>query len=469
LPLDSHPHPHPHTDTHTRSFGLYILQIHSTYASRLKLAGVTPINFILQTYCQHSCHLDDTCEVIQAFIDQKLSSSQEIDSETSFIDEVSAFEDIWREVLSHLPNDLPSLRLVCKLFEKVTNNLCCTAYKKEGWEIASDNRKNVNWFMHYNIAQNWQRLQSKIIKKKWIKKIKKKPLHSVLMTDTYLVCAGPRDPTIILNNNSFPSEVGLAVSTSECFCLFGHQDSVHDLDFFGDVMVSCSSDQTIRSWDLNEKKEICVYSGHTGRVNSVQLFENGTKMISGSLSCEIIVWDLQAPTPLIRLHNAHDARINNVKFITHNNCISISDDGFAKIWRISDSEISPLCQFKPEDNLPVYSVCSNPNLKFFATGLTCGILKIFDSNSMKEICMLHKPHARLSGRTNDVYSITADNNFLFSGHADGVVQMWDLRKMDTRVVEWGHRSSVFSTRLNERGLLVVGCFDGTVAFYRNWG
>jgi F-box and WD-40 domain protein CDC4 len=86
--------------------------------------------------------------------------------------------------------------------------------------------------------------------------------------------------------------------------LNGHASGVWALACKGDVLVTGSTDATVRVWDLKEMKEICTLRGHTSTVRCLGLSQAlgsgedgkidslGTLIVSGSSDGDVRVWRL---------------------------------------------------------------------------------------------------------------------------------------------------------------------------------
>ena len=64
---------------------------------------------------------------------------------------------------------------------------------------------------------------------------------------------------------------------------------------YGDKLISCSNDYTIKFWDLNQKgkngKPIKTLEGHTNKVICMVVYED--KLISCSEDTTVKIWDLK--------------------------------------------------------------------------------------------------------------------------------------------------------------------------------
>src|SRR6267378_3231213 len=75
--------------------------------------------------------------------------------------------------------------------------------------------------------------------------------------------------------------------------LKGHTDSVNSVAFSSDgtQIVSGSSDQSVRVWDVSTRAEVKLLMGHTGNVKSVAFSSDGMQIVSGSSDQSVRVWD----------------------------------------------------------------------------------------------------------------------------------------------------------------------------------
>jgi WD40 repeat protein len=77
--------------------------------------------------------------------------------------------------------------------------------------------------------------------------------------------------------------------------LLGHQGRVTALGFQngGQVLVSCSWDQTVRFWDVLQQREIAKFSLSIGVLNTLSLAPDGTRVAVGGSDGNLVVIDLE--------------------------------------------------------------------------------------------------------------------------------------------------------------------------------
>ncbi|MFM6255198.1 MAG: WD40 repeat domain-containing protein, partial [Dolichospermum sp.] len=80
----------------------------------------------------------------------------------------------------------------------------------------------------------------------------------------------------------------------EKFTLKGHSNSVNAIAVTpdGKTVISGSSDNTIKIWDLETGEEKLTFKGHSSWVTAIAVTPDGKTVISGSWDNTIKIWDL---------------------------------------------------------------------------------------------------------------------------------------------------------------------------------
>jgi WD40 repeat protein len=134
----------------------------------------------------------------------------------------------------------------------------------------------------------------------------------------------------LTNHREF--ETGREIDT-----LTGHNSSINAVAVSSDgkYLVSCSSDNRIKVWELATRKEINTLTGHSSSVNAVALSSGAKYVVSGSDDNTIKIWDL-ATANVIHTLTGHSNAVNAVALSSDDKyIISGSYDNTIKVWELS--------------------------------------------------------------------------------------------------------------------------------------
>ena len=153
--------------------------------------------------------------------------------------------------------------------------------------------------------------------------------------DSKMLASGSRDRTIRLWSATtsqylatLEEQIAWGVVTNE-----GHTGTVTALAFSPDgaTLVSGSTDQTVRLWDVNTKQHRNVFSGHTATVTTLVFSPDGSTLASGSWDYTIRLWN---PAAAGRYLDTLDGQGNVVLMfsIDGTTLVSGDSDGTVRLW-----------------------------------------------------------------------------------------------------------------------------------------
>jgi WD40 repeat protein len=224
-------------------------------------------------------------------------------------------------------------------------------------------------------------------------------------------------------------KIGLTAENTERV-LLGHTDGVAALSFSpnGHLLASGGHDLTARLWDIQSGKELAV------------LFEGG-KEASG--------YTAENPPP----------NVLSVAFSPKGDLVAIGTrDGVARIFDVRTFETRAILRGHRGG---IRSVFFDPTGKLLATASHDATIRIWNLNTKALV-------QELLGHTNAVRAavFSSDGSRVVSGSKDGTVRYWE--KETGRVVKTVslNAGEVFSLALNGRGLIAVGCADGSIHIWK---
>jgi WD40 repeat protein len=99
----------------------------------------------------------------------------------------------------------------------------------------------------------------------------------------------------------------------------GHTDVISQCAFTSnsEYALSCSSDGTVRLWDVNRGTQIRQYDGHIGIVNDVIVSADDQYVFSAGADKMIMIWELSSGR-LVRKFEAHKDGVFSI-------CLSLSN------------------------------------------------------------------------------------------------------------------------------------------------
>lgn len=154
-------------------------------------------------------------------------------------------------------------------------------------------------------------------------------------------------------------------------------------------------------------------------------------LLSASTDGSVCIWDIQNPSidlEALQMHKAHDAGVEDVDWSRfHRNIYgSVGDDSYLKTWD-SRSKVTTPVKKCVAHNGDVNCISFNPNDEYvLATGGSDGLVKIWDQRKMDQA--LHV----LEGHRAGVYQVSwapFTKGVIASSSEDRRVYLWDLERI----------------------------------------
>jgi serine/threonine protein kinase len=218
----------------------------------------------------------------------------------------------------------------------------------------------------------------------------------------------------------------------------------------GDTIVTGSTDQSIKIWQMSNSACASTFAGHAGYVFCLDsgVVRGTAILLSGSRDKTIRVWNGAGET-LLAL-SGHQGGVRDVH-ISDETCVSASEDGAVCVWDISSATGTRVWQAAHRASV-VYTctfiVAGDANT--VASGGDDGSVRIWDVRNASST-----PVGVLEGHTAGVQRVRVDGTELFSASKDGRSLRFDLRTMTIMTEYRGHKNTVFDISV-QPAMLISG-------------
>ncbi|UFJ43134.1 hypothetical protein LOK74_11970 [Brevibacillus humidisoli] len=221
----------------------------------------------------------------------------------------------------------------------------------------------------------------------------------------------------------------------------------------GTKAASCSSDYTIKIWNLATRRLERVLHGHSDDVEDF-IFVNEKMGVSASRDQRILVWDLTTGA-ILRVVEGHEKDVLSLAY--HEGKIySSGDDKTLRVWDLNTGQLLNMWgPFQVETDTCAIDVRHNRVI----LGCDDGYVRVFD---IATGALMREIHAHSSGiKKVAVSPATGD---ILSAAYDQQLLIWDANhftcklRLENHPVKW-ERSLTWST---EGDVILAGTFDGTV-------
>jgi len=231
----------------------------------------------------------------------------------------------------------------------------------------------------------------------------------------------------------------------------------------GDVFLTGGNDKNVVITNV-AGATIATLSSHSKKVNDVAFHPSVSSKVVFSASADktVKIWDAKGDKYKVEKTIALDSDVTSISaHPTGDFVISTSDNGS---WNFIDvNQGISLAEVKSDIAITCGSL--HPDGLIFGTGLSTGVLKMWDIREQKAV-------GDLTEHSGSINSISfSENGYLFaSGSSDGTVKVWDLRKLIcSRTHNAGH--PVSSVAFDQSGLYLAFAAENSIYLHvvKDWG
>ena len=223
----------------------------------------------------------------------------------------------------------------------------------------------------------------------------------------------------------------------EEYALTGHTEPVISVAVSADgrFIVSGSEDTTVKLWNIKDRKEEYTFIGHEYYITSVAVSADGGFIASMS-EMNIKIWNTQERKEEFAL--TMDTEGLQMAISADGRFIAVSSEEMVtKLWSIQDRREEFIFT---ELTYRFISVAMTPDSKFIVGGTFDGIIQIWSIQEKRE-------EFTLKGHTGSIYclAVSADGRFIISGASDNTVKMWNIEQQIEECTFQKYRSRTLVT------------------------
>jgi len=221
----------------------------------------------------------------------------------------------------------------------------------------------------------------------------------------------------------------------------------------GETVASGNRGGMVKLWNIETRKVIARWTGHTEDVWSVCWSGDGGRVVSGSYDGTARIWDVESGEtvlgPITTGHQPTDA----VAFSPDASILATggSEQDGIKIW---DARTGKLLSTLEQDS-EVWSLVWTSDQKKLLAGHSNGSITIFNTATWQQIAILEN-------HTDAVFALSLFQNdcLLASASFDKTVRLWNLDTNLPVATPLQHQHSVFHTAFSADGrFLATACMD----------
>jgi len=277
-----------------------------------------------------------------------------------------------------------------------------------------------------------------------------------------LVASASADGTV----NIYDVQTGELVQTLDD----GHDGAVTDLVFTpdGDFIITSGEDSDMIRWEISTGALVRRYIGHAGRINAIDISEDGTLLASAAATDNaVFIWDARTGAILRRLTGHADQPWDVAFSPTSSLLVTGSQDGSVRVW---DSETGTEQLRFLGHGSGVTAVDFSPDGLNLLSGAQNSETRLWDIKNGAEL-------SRYTDHQEPVYSVdySPDGRLAVSGSWDTTLRIWDVQTnrslrtlgaVDNVDPDVGHTDWVVEVDFTSDGKRVLSSsYDGTLILW----
>jgi len=218
--------------------------------------------------------------------------------------------------------------------------------------------------------------------------------------------------------------------------------------------VIASADRSVRYYEVEGRRDLKRFVGHTASVWAVALSTDGKQALSGGMDGTSRLWDVESGQQRQKLEG-HTGLVTAVAFVPDHRAVTGGLDGFVILWDLETGR-----EIKRWRGPMKYVVALDVHGRY-AIVAADRMLRLWDTESGKEV-------RTFEGHTAPVNAVafSVDGKRIVSGSDDRTIRVWDVEMGKSVQTLKGHDGPVRSVVLSSDGKRALsGGADGTVRLW----
>ena len=258
----------------------------------------------------------------------------------------------------------------------------------------------------------------------------------------------PARVTFLRVRHSAPSESPALVRT-----LIGHARSVNAcvVSPDGRRVVSASTDETLKVWDLDTGGVLATLQGHASAVTACAVTSDGHRVVSASEDETLKLWDLDTGRVLATFQGHASAVTACAVTPDGRRVVSGSSDQTLKLWDLDTGRALATLQ----GHASAVTACAvTPDGRRVVSGSSDQTLKVWDLDTGRVLATLHGHTDRVTA-----CAVTPDGRRVVSGSLDRTLKVWDLDTGGVLATLQGHNDQVTACAVMPDGRRAVSASE----------
>lgn len=260
-------------------------------------------------------------------------------------------------------------------------------------------------------------------------------------------------------------------SSSKHVLLLTHNAFVKAIAFSPDTdnpqLATASLDGAVYLWDSTTGQNITELKrngdhAHEDGVNAIAFSADGKLLVTASSDKTVRLWNIASRSEIIAPIE-HDDRVVDVAFSPDDMKLATASlDGTVGIWKVNDGKaVNEMWPINPSKNFgEITAVAFSPDSKYLATASHDHVARRWEIDSGEaDTIMIHENIV-----TTVVFS--PDGNSIATASLDGTSQIWDITR-NRPFTPMSHEERIEAVAFSNSGYLATASKDGTVRIWKH--